>query len=202
MSQLRLDERSGPAPIRARRRRGRMRRAAARGRGGDRRGGRGSARGAAQACAGTLWMSREPVSRGPVCARWPRARRTSCRWAAGPLGRWAAGPLGRWAAGIIVDAVSAPMSSRIASHANGPEPRDAGASEGIPDIPSAAADEAIPDTPNMANLPKIPGANPGAHLFPGSAALNGDVRPGEPFIIQGCHGAPPNATRKAILQQF
>ena len=41
------------------------------------------------------------MSRGPVCAPRPRAGRTSCRWAAGPLGRWAAGPLGRWAAGPL-----------------------------------------------------------------------------------------------------
>ncbi len=148
-------------------------------------GGRGSTRDVGQAVR-SLPGSMEPVgaprpgarhAAGPL-GRW--AAGPLGRWAAGPLGRWAAGPLGRWAAGIIVDAVS----------------------EGIPDIPSAAADEAIPDTPNMANLPKILGANPGAHLFPGSAALNGDVLPGEPFIIQGCHGAPPNATRKAILQQL
>ena len=42
-----------------------------------------------------------PGSREPACARQPSAGRTSCRWAAGPLGRWAAGPLGRWAAGPL-----------------------------------------------------------------------------------------------------
>ena len=52
-------------------------------------------------CTGQAGAGNPKESGTPACARRPRAGRTSCRWAAGPLGRWAAGPLGRWAAGPL-----------------------------------------------------------------------------------------------------
>ena len=54
----------------------------------------------------------------------------------------------------------------------------------------------FPALPTWQTLPKFRAPT---LALTSSPALNGDVRPGEPFIAQGCHGASPNASRQVSL---